>query len=267
MKIGEVEQQADDVLSAYEVCTAPVDVLTIAKAEGIELAEGDYAEPFCGRIEYHREVGSFVLFHPRLETARSLGRARFSIAHELGHYFLEHHRAMLMSGGSHNSTSDFICDDALEREADGFAAALLIPSFALRQRLARRRFMTLREVLALAQEWQSSATSAAIRYARFTSEACSVVVSQDGIVQFYSPSDEARAMGFGFLRKGAPVPSRSKTFDAGKPDVANDIREGTSNTEDWFSERRFHRELWEEAFPLGGTGMVLTLLALKTGPD
>ena len=61
MKAGEVEQQADEVLSAYEVRTAPVDVLAIATAEGIELAEGDYAESFCGRIEYHRDVGGFVL--------------------------------------------------------------------------------------------------------------------------------------------------------------------------------------------------------------
>ncbi|MBK7997386.1 MAG: ImmA/IrrE family metallo-endopeptidase [Verrucomicrobia bacterium] len=267
MKAAEVERQADEVLSAYEVRTAPVDVLAIANAEGIELAEGDYAEPFCGRIEYHRDVGTFVLFHPRLETAKNPGRARFSIAHELGHYFLEHHRALLMSGQSHNSTSNFICDDVLEREADEFAAALLIPSFALRQRLARRRFMTLREILALAQEWQSSATSAAIRYARFTSEACGVVVSQDGIVQFYSASDETKAMGFGFLRKGTPVPSRSKTFEAGKPGAANSILEGTGGTENWFVDRQFHRDLWEEAFPLGGTGMVLTLLALKTATD
>ena len=264
MKPTEVERQADEVVAAYEIHTAPVDLLAIARAEGIELAEGDYGEPFCGRIEFHREVGGFVLFHPRLATARNVGRVRFSIGHELGHYFLDHHRTMLMEGRSHNSTSDFICDNTLERQADCFAAALLIPSFALRQRLSRRSFMTLRDILAVAREWQSSVTSAAIRYARFTSEACGVVLSQDGIVQFYSPSDEAAALAFGFLRKGTPVPPRSKTAQAGQGNDTAVVLEGTASTVEWFPEKRFHRDLWEESIALGATGTVLTLLAVKT---
>jgi hypothetical protein len=263
MRNREVEQKADDVLSAYQVHTGPVDVLGIAREEGIELAEGDYAESFCGRIEHHRELGGFVLFHPRIAPSKNVGRVRFSIGHELAHYFLDHHRAMLMSGRSHNSTSDFICDEALEREADRFAAALLIPSFALQQRLAQRGYMALREILVLAQEWQSSATSAAIRYARFTKEACGIVVSQDGIVQFYQPSDEAKATGFGFLRKGASVPPGSRTSEIKETRIGVGIREGAGNAEDWFPGRSQHRELWEEAFSLGGTGMVLTLLAVN----
>jgi hypothetical protein len=263
VKPSEVERQADEVVAAYEVRTAPVDLLGIARAEGIELAEGDYGEPFCGRIEFHPEAGGFVLFHPRLVTARNVGRIRFSIGHELGHYFLEHHRSLLMKGKSHNSTSGFICDNALEREADSFSAALLIPSFALRQRLSRRRFMTLREILALAQEWQTSATSAAIRYARFASEACGVVLSQDGIVQFYLASDESAALGLGFVRKGTPVPSRSKTAEAGKEGHAATVLEGSANTAEWFPGKRIHCDLWEESTALGATGMVLTLLAKK----
>ncbi len=263
MKPAEVERAAEEVLSAYEIRSSPVDVLAIAQTEGIELADGEYGENFCGRIEYHPEAGRFVLFHPRLEVARNPGRVRFSIGHELGHYYLEHHRALLMSGRSHDSSSDFICDDALEREADHFAASLLIPAFALRQKLARRRYMTLREILALALEWQSSATSAAIRYARFTSEACGIVVSQDGLIQFYSPSDEASALGFRYLRKGTPVPTRSLTFAAGQPETPGTIREGPGTTEEWFPDRRFHRNIWEEAFPLGRTGLMLTLLAFN----
>ena len=205
-----------------------------------------------------------MLFHPKLASARNVGRVRFSIGHELGHYFLDHHRNVLVKGQSHNSTSGFICDNALEREADCFAAALLIPSYALRQRLSRRPFMTLREILVLSQEWQSSASSAAIRYARFTSEACGVVLSQDGIVQFYSASDEAAALGLGFLRKGTQVPPQSKTAQAGQEDEAPAVLEGSANTAEWFPGRRIHCDLWEESTALGATGMVLTLLARKT---
>lgn len=266
MKPVEIEKQADDVLAAYEVRLPPVDVLSIAKAEGIELAEGSFGESFCGRIEYHPEVKGFVLFHPRLDGSRHAGRVRFSIAHELAHYFLDHHRTLLMAGKSHNSTSDFICDNELERDADGFAAALLLPSYALRQKLTRRPFMTLREILALAREWQTSATSAAIRYARFATEGCAAVLSQDGVIRFYSASDEAAALGFRFLRSGTPVPPSSQTHEIGRGDSCGDIREASTCTEAWFPDRRACHDLWEEAFPLGGTGLVLTLLSFHTNP-
>jgi len=86
--------------------------------------------------------------------------------------------------------------EVVEREADEFAAALLIPSSALKQKLARRAFMTLEEILKVANEWETSATSAAIRYANFTSEACGVVISQGEVIKYFIPSEEAATVGF-----------------------------------------------------------------------
>jgi len=257
----QIEKVADEVLDAHACNTAPIDVCAIVHAEGIQLADGDYGSDFSGRIEYHADVSGFILFHPSLELARYPSRVRFSIGHELGHYFLDHHRERLLAGATHNSTSDFICDDALEREADEFAAALLIPSFALRERMFRRSFMTLTEVLKLAEVWQSSATSAAIRYAKFTREACIVVLSRCGKVLFWVPSEEAVALGFKFLAKDRHVPRGVPTAlvsDGGA------VHGAGVSSELWFPQRYRRTDLWEDACQLGGTGRVLTLLSLDS---
>jgi Zn-dependent peptidase ImmA (M78 family) len=58
----------------------------------------------------------------------NLGVERFSIAHELGHYFLPGHvDAVLGDRDSHESHAGFGSGDCYELEADHFAAALLMP--------------------------------------------------------------------------------------------------------------------------------------------
>jgi hypothetical protein len=257
----QIERVADEVLAGHECGVPPIDVFGIARVEGIELGPGNYSNDFSGRIEYHREVGKFFLFHPDPEQVRHPARVRFSVGHELGHYFLEHHRELLIQGAAHNSTSDFICEDSLEREADEFAAALLVPGCTMTRRLVKRPFMTLSEVLRMADDCHSSATSTAIRYAKFTREACVVVVSEGGRVLFWVPSEEAGAIGFKFLSRDRLVPTGSPT--AMVSGEQGGVRGGIVGSACWFPTRAREIDLWEEACPLGSTGRILTLLALN----
>ena len=50
----------------------------------------------------------------------------------------------------------------------------------------------------MGDDWQSSARSAAIRYVRYTGEACAMVVSKQGKLTRYIPSDEADGLGYRF---------------------------------------------------------------------
>ena len=105
MRVSEIERLASEVLTGWGGKVPPVNVESIAREEGIALAPGSYGEDFCGRIEFHGDVGKFILFHPDLALAPNSARVRFSIGHELGHYFIEHHRDLLMAGRAHNSAS------------------------------------------------------------------------------------------------------------------------------------------------------------------
>lgn len=75
-----------------------------------------------------------------VEAARSPGRRRFTIAHELGHWLL-HHRArkrrtpIYCRPADVGATTRFQLEDAarLERDANRFAASLLMPETLVRR--------------------------------------------------------------------------------------------------------------------------------------
>jgi hypothetical protein len=264
-RAAQIEKLANTTLEAFNVQIPPVDVLDLARQEEIEvgsLARGSYSEEFSGRIEFHPEIQRFLLFHPEVGTADFPSRVRFSIAHELGHYYIPEHRQRLMQGKSHDSKAGFICDDDFEKEADHFASVFLLPTFALRSKLGHRGFLTLQQILDLANEWKTSATSAVLRYIKFASEPCAAVVSRTGKVLYYVPSEEAQEIGFKYLGK-REVPSGTPTMKASSLAGSKKIIEGNTSTNTWFSARRADANIWEEAFPLGYTSLVVTIFAFE----
>jgi uncharacterized protein DUF955 len=254
--LSDAELVAERVLAALEIKRVPVDVFDIANRERIELCPTTGDEDFFGRLEFHPSVNRFLLFYPA-SYPHDNGRLRYSIAHELGHYYLSHHQESLRKGNAHSSEPGFICQKELEREADEFAAGLLIPKPELDRRLSTRSFMTLREITALATDCQSSVESAAIRYAKFTTDRCVVVVSRFGKIHYSVASDEGRR----FWRSpafGTPVPPGS--LSAAPPLQIQDGKEGDILA--WSPSSFFRGEVWEEAMRMG-YGTTVTLLALQ----
>lgn len=91
---------------------------TVARAHGIDVARVDMHGPAAGLL---LDDGGWVILINRRQNLYT-GRERFTIAHELGHYFCHRHLRRC-----------FVClaDDprpaALERQANAFAAELLMP--------------------------------------------------------------------------------------------------------------------------------------------
>lgn len=143
-----------DVLQTHERLSLPVDPFAIAKDEDIQLAPGDYGDGFDARIEFVPEAKRFVIYYRGEGTGRPKGRVNFSIAHELGHFFLPHHRELLLAGDMHNSKSDFRSTQRREQEADAFAANLLMPRelFIDEVKRFRQRVCTLQEMGQLAEQ-------------------------------------------------------------------------------------------------------------------
>ena len=137
----------------------------IADKLGITYNFGHYKNAFDGLLEYCE--GAFHIFG-NLDRLRSpeLPRARFTFAHELGHYFIDEHRNALIGGvDSHASFTDHQSDNPVEQEADSFAAALLMPTkqFAT---AAQRHRPSVKLICELSKKFGTSCTSTAIRYAK-----------------------------------------------------------------------------------------------------
>lgn len=164
----------------------------IASAAGISLSFGPYGDAFDGMLEYGAGVarrddrrdacrtvspGRFHIYAnlDRL-TRPDSPRARFTLAHELGHYYIDEHRLALASGRApaHASRSEYESPNAAEQEADHFAAHLLMPPERFLSR-ARAAPPGLAGVLELAEALGVSLTAAAVQYASLDVRPCAVV--------------------------------------------------------------------------------------------
>ena len=252
-------KEAEAVLKDLERWRLPVDPFEIAAEEGIELLPGDFSAKFDGRIRYVPEISGFALAYRRPGPGRPESRVRFTIGHELGHYYL--HREYLLSGKCHASKTNFVSHDQMEQEADEFSASLLMPIELFRRRITQLRsgVATLDELCKLAnEEFHTSITSTVRRYCQSDIEPCAVIFSRDGIVQWGQFSEDMSREGMGFVRFGGRIPEQSKTNRL--LDDGTDKIDGVVQPWVWFGSPRFYGKLWEEAMVLGGTGTVLTYL-------
>lgn len=142
-----------------------IDPRAIASAYGLTFTFGHYETFFDGLLEC-KASRFHIYINLDSHFSEDAPRARFSFAHELGHYFLDWHRAALERGApSHGSKSEFESSVEIEREADLFAANLLLPRERVRRALGQRRVGS-EEIQTLAKAFGTSLQSTAIRCAR-----------------------------------------------------------------------------------------------------
>jgi hypothetical protein len=254
-----VERLAESVLETLGHRTPPIDVTAIAAAEGILLAESDYGPNFFGRIEYYRNARKFILYHPTLARgSTNYWQTRFSIAHELGHYYIPEHRKLLIEGKEHWSEPGFLCNNEMEREADLFASVLLIPDSAAKQLWQKNR-LSIRRILEVSERCETSAVAAGIRAARGSEETAVIVLSHNSNVLFAAASEEAQARWFGWigLRR---IPKNSPSASAAREVSTNKSFEARVAIQSWYQDSSASVGCWEEAIRLGRTDLVLTLL-------
>jgi len=150
-------------------------------------------------------------------TIRESSRKRFTVAHEIGHFVMPHHR-LLKSVCDERKIDSF--DATLSRpevEANEFAAELLLPSTVLSKKFNLQEF-SLREISVVATEFETSLTATVRCFLGLTALPCAMVWSSDNqarwcarseLFRFYLPLAELPAAGSfaGRLFKGDVVPT------------------------------------------------------------
>jgi hypothetical protein len=266
----DLEALARTHLESLGLWRLPVDPFAIAKEEGVELAPGQYGQKFDARIKFVQAEKTFILFYREARYGLTEGRVRFSIGHELGHFYIPRHRGHLLRGESHNSVTDFRSQDRFEVEADAFSSALLMPHelYAAKLKDCGLKTCNLNDFCRLSEHaFQTSLTSTVRRYVEFDWEECSMIISENGAVKWSKASDSMRALNMGYIANGTPVPEKTPTgklwakLDRG-PTL--DREEGSVEAHWWF-ERPWRKRVWEETMPLGYTGLVLTFLVPEDG--
>ncbi|WP_408587479.1 ImmA/IrrE family metallo-endopeptidase [Novosphingobium sp.] len=244
----------------------PIDPFEIARAEGIQLWPKK-PEQFgvSGGIVFHGD--DVAIFYST--DIVSEGFQRFTVAHELGHYFLDGHPAAIMeSAPVHVSRAGFSEGaQPIEIEADHFASGLLLPT-TLVQRHLDHQAVGLEGIDALAEVSRCSLTAAAIRSAECSPYPIAVVVSRSDQVRYAFLSDSFKKLDrLDFLRRGSPLPNTlTRNFNAEPGNVASGRRASASTTlSAWFGARR-RLELDEQVVGLGSYGFTLTVLSTEEPP-
>lgn len=117
-----LEEYAFDIIVDNDALRLPVDLISIANNNGIEVYRKKLPDEISGAIRYNEQTNKFQIL---LEESDSFTRQRFTLAHELAHFFLEKNK-LQNSKEIHFDTRYRKIKDSSEREVDYLAGALLM---------------------------------------------------------------------------------------------------------------------------------------------
>lgn len=266
--ISEAEYEAKKLTEKLDITKTPICPFKIAKDHKITVRSKESDKPGVSGF-LMRAGGQFGIMHA--SHIKNDGFIRFTIAHELGHYFIPGHPDKLFgnSDGIHPSRSGFISRDPLELQADHFAKELLMPESLFRQEIpkAGEGFAAIEY---LSQTFNTSITATAIRYCTFAEDAVVVIMSSDKKVEwsFMSPT-LSDLPNIEWIKKSSLVPQNSYTYDfnKNKANVKNAKKvEGWTNLSVWLEDAP-KIEMKEDVVGLGSYGKTLTILFTNESID
>jgi len=263
---------ADEITSHVN---APIDPLAFVRSEGPDLLRcrgEDFGDAFDGQLRYDRPSGRFVmLYNNKYDRGRADGghhpRTRFSVAHELAHYFLDKHRAYLLGGGEHHpSHGEFDTDTIVEREADAFAAAMLMPT-RLAKPVVNEDELSLTLVREIEETFDVSLVSASLRAVQLSDYHAAIVGLRDGQIAWSFRSRALRVAGFYPPNKTSPLAASAsdqwRTFESG----GSVDETGASFAKHWFRtydrSELDHLHVDEHYIPVASMGTLVVLLAIS----
>ncbi|WP_300601905.1 ImmA/IrrE family metallo-endopeptidase [Niabella sp.] len=241
-----------------------VDLEAVCADEGLDILLDDYKHHFDGMLVWDGREFNIHLNTTKGNTPTS-NRGRFTLAHELGHYFIESHREGIRVGSIplHSSHSGLVHSDLLESQADAFAANLLLPAAKLRNLTAKRPF-SLNIIREISEKFGVSLTAAALRFATVGTHEIMIVFSEDGKVKWSVRSHDFPKLANKFRIGGALPPTTvanqfflNPGLEASQPEQLD--------FEEWFENRGWdpRRNFYEQCFYSDIYNYAISLLWFK----
>lgn len=196
-------------------------------------------------------LNSLVTYLPRL---------RFTLAHEIGHFLLHENLGL-----DYSTAQDLWSSKqkvAAEREADEFAARLLMPRHLFGIDMLNVS-VSAKVIAEKMKQFEVSLPAALYRWLSLTNLPSVVVVSKQNQVHHFKRSESAIHL---WLEDMAEVPIESTAWNCSDSlDEACKMSPLITDAENWFRDFRpsYSREIFEQSF-VTASGIVYTLLTLKS---
>lgn len=123
--MNEIEQKVEEILADQKIRSAPIPVEEVAQKYDIAIGT-TASDKFSGVLLRKDDGTSYIAVNDKESPARQ----RFTIAHELGHYFLHKNTQTFID---FRGNDENVIHNPKERQANQFAAALLMPKKILQK--------------------------------------------------------------------------------------------------------------------------------------
>lgn len=139
----EIEKRADEVLRTYGITDKPfLHIRELCDQESIKIRKAKFSSSMDGAFSVVKDE-KFIFINPEMMKERQ----NFTKAHELGHYFLNHHldagnMIYCFNMNTHGNNQQTL--SRIETEANYFATCFLMP-----QHMVRKEYQSIAEVLGL----------------------------------------------------------------------------------------------------------------------
>lgn len=244
----------------------------IAKFESIPIHYDHYEDAFDGMLLFDTDNKDFHI-HINIDNGNEQNskRGRFTLAHELGHFFLDEHRLGLKYGflEPHASFHNINHKSPIELEADYFASCLLMPKDKFKNFSAEHKRITgiknfsFDTILGFSQSFQTSVLSTLIRFGEVGTHEIFAVVSKDNIAQWFVKSEDFPNWKFKF-KMGNNIPQTTVAGEYFAKVNKKSIEIETISADDWFiipsNDIRAKRPMYEQCFFSNSYGYVISLI-------
>lgn len=183
-----IKHLAESIALEYDAVITPIE--KIIQDEELHIYYDTYGDTFDGMTIYEQS-GFYIHVNTFRGNRKDTTRARFTIAHELGHYFINNHRIGLMKGHltPHISRNNEESHSKIEREADYFASCLLMPEERFKKFVQRKKF-DFALLKATANYFDTSITATAIRFATIGNHPLMIVFGEKNMIQWKWASED-----------------------------------------------------------------------------
>lgn len=161
MNVDIIEKQAEKILKENNCFAVPINVEGLVVNIGVKLDKVEFDDDVSGLFVLKNNK-PFILYN----ATQSRNRTRFTIAHELGHYILHSKdrplfidKKKVLYRDNNSSTGEVL----MEREANAFAASLLMPRNLIQNELDKMVSQEEDVIQYLADEFQVSTQAMSFR--------------------------------------------------------------------------------------------------------
>lgn len=134
-----IREMAESILAKHDITTGPINIEAIIGAYPIKVRKDEVDDDLSGFLLRNTEKNEVIL---GVNKNHHSNRIRFTMAHELGHYLLHEGEKVHLDSGQTaykiNNRDELTSkgEDEIEKEANLFAAELLMPAKFLHSDLA-----------------------------------------------------------------------------------------------------------------------------------